>query len=170
MGFGRFFFFAVILSVGWALTACATEKTVGAGLQRLLSDATVPGGLAEDKDPTVMRSRAVDVRYDVLASAGDGGKETTFAINLFDDAVYVATVEKRSLGGAGGTVFEGRLENTAGARFTLVVKDKVLVGNISFLDGTNYQIRYTPQGVHVARQIDATKFPPEGRPLIPNGK
>jgi len=51
----------------------------------------------------------------------------------------------------------------------LIVKDNEVYGNISKPNFT-YQIRYIADGIHAIYEIDPSKFPPPGEPLVPNLK
>jgi hypothetical protein len=124
-------------------------------------DATGAASTTNGKDPVVTRSRPVVPLFDLLNT-------DEFTFNLFPpDAVFDAKVEQRSIGGAGSAIVEGRLQGIPGSHFTLAMKDRVVSGNINLPDGRSFQIRYTPDGGHVAQQVDPSRYPRDAAPLVP---
>lgn len=106
---------------------------------------------------THVRERAVEIDLtglQDLRNAG-GGRLT---LNLFDDAVFNATVE-RVTDRAAGYSLAGRLDGYVNGRFNMVVYDDVLVGIVRNGGDATYHIRYHNDGRHVVRQIDPAAFP-----------
>jgi hypothetical protein len=118
--------------------------------------------------PEIIRARLVTVFFDLLG--GDAVTESDFrpgstlTLNLFEDAIYVAVLERIDIVSPGSLSWIGYLKDVEGSRVTLVVGDEVLVGDITF-PGSMYRVRYTGDDIHEIQEIDPTTFPPEAVPL-----
>ena len=121
-------------------------------------------------DPTVVRSRFVDVNasllsgMDGMAAAALPGA-SILALNLFDDVAFSAALERLDPLASGGFTWVGRLETVDRSLVTFVVKDGMVTGNIGLPGGVMYQVRYAGNGVHAVREIDQSMFPPEAEPI-----
>jgi hypothetical protein len=118
--------------------------------------------------PEIVRARHVTILFDLLG--GDtvtgsdfkpGGRLT---LNLFEDTLFVAVLERVDVVSPGSVSWIGHLQDVEGSRVTLVVGDEVLIGDITF-PGSMYRVRYIRDGIHVIQEIDPSTFPPEAEPL-----
>ncbi len=137
----------------------------GAGL---FSDSPTEGDLDRSDDPTIIRARFVDINFDLLAAVDAPQDQSevraAVALNLFDDVVFTALLDRLELNRSGSYSWIGHLEGVAHSQAILVVKDRVMAGNIR-LPGALYQVRYAGGGVHALYQIDQAAFPPEAEPI-----
>jgi hypothetical protein len=124
----------------------------------LFTSTTTQGLLDKSDDPTVVRSRFVNVNFDLLDTRGD------LFLNLFDDAPYTAEFERIESVSVGSQSWIGRIAGEEASEVILVHRDGMLTGNINHPGGT-YQVRYAGEGVHAIYEIDQTAFPPEAEPI-----
>ena len=85
-------------------------------------------------------------------------------MNLFDDAIFVAVLDRRAARSDKTFTELGYIEGIEKSQLTLVVKDGVMVGNIRVAD-SYFQVRYVGANIHVARQVDESRFPRDGEPI-----
>jgi hypothetical protein len=108
--------------------------------------------------PAVVRERLVDVSPAALT---ERVKMTLFpgtSLSLVRDELR-QTPE--------GTVWVGHVRDQPGSSAIFVVREQVVVGNITTRDGRVYELRYAGNGVHRVREVDPSRFPPEGPPDEP---
>jgi peptidyl-Asp metalloendopeptidase len=151
---------AMLLNLG-VLAAPADEG--------LFSEVAAADGLDLGGDPTVIRSRPVTVDLSLLGApdaSGDArsGVAGTLTLNFFSDAVFTAALDRVDIGSAGGFSWIGHLEGVELSQVTLVVRDGMMVGNVT-APGVFYRVRYAGDGVHVVQQADWAAFPPEAEPI-----
>ena len=113
---------------------------------------------------TVMRARFVKIDFGLLERSASAGCRSDFTVNLFDDTVFQAVLDRLDRNEQGGFVWIGHLECIEYSQVTLAAEKDVLSGNI-ILPGAIYQIRYVGEGIHAVYQIDQSAFPPEEPPL-----
>jgi hypothetical protein len=123
-------------------------------------------------DLTVFRSRLVRVDWGWMHSVdgtaqGQASSTGRVVLNLFDDAVFVAVLNRREVRSDRSFTWLGHIEGAQRSQVTLVVEDDVVVGNIRVAD-LYFQVRYRDAGVHVIRQVDESRFPPDGEPIPVN--
>ena len=123
----------------------------------VFTNASQTAGVTTMSGPTGIRSRIALVDLAKLSEVrdADGGQLT---LNLFDDAVFAALVERVATH-ANGYSLAGRLDGVELGRFNLVVHDNVTVGIVRAGQVGTYHIRYLGDGTHVLRQIDTAAFP-----------
>jgi hypothetical protein len=141
----------------------------GAG-SALFRDAQITGAGAPSSDPAVMRERFVKIDSDALAR-GDPtapGGSKVLVLNLFEDAVFTAILERVEFSRSGSQTLFGRLDGIQGSSVMLVVKAGVVIGDIR-LPRALYQLGYVGDGVHAIRQIDPSAFPDDEPPAPPEG-
>jgi hypothetical protein len=110
-------------------------------------------------EPVVLRSRLVEIRFDMLAPGSDpAAGPGRISLNLFDDASLVAVRERIDPAEGGGYVWVGRVEGAQNSEVTLAVGDGVMIGNIR-ADAAVYQVRFAGGGAHTVSQIDPSRFP-----------
>ena len=148
--------------------SAATALDVDPEIDGLFSESSIPGTLDITDSPTVMRYRYVDVYFDDLISK-DGAPRSiepghTLLLNLFDDVVYTALLDRVEYNPGNDFTWLGHLTGEPYSQVILVVGDGVLVGNITTLDAF-FQVRYAGGGVHAVSEIDQSAFPPELPPV-----
>ncbi len=121
----------------------------------------------ENGDPRVTRARLATVDPGQLGDAGTDLGETappaSLQLNLFDDAVFTARLDRVTPNpSGGGYVWTGMVEGAAHSTVNLVVKDGLLAGDIWLPQGGVYQIRPATGKLHVIRQINTSVVPDEG--------
>jgi hypothetical protein len=107
--------------------------------------------------PTVVRSRAVDVRFDLVLG-------NTLTLNLFDDVNFTAVQDELVNDSSGAYLWIGHLEGLAYSSVAMSVEDGVMAANVIY-PGGEYQVRYTGNGIHAIYQIDQSKYPEEAQPI-----
>ena len=125
--------------------------------------------------PRTIRSRLVRIDLQALdgaraavdGAAVDGAAvATTLTLNLFEDAVFTARVE-RSSPTSSGYVLTGRLEDVPFGTMALVVNGPVVTGTVRTPDAT-WRIRSAGAGLYVIREVDLSTLPPGAEPLVPS--
>ena len=112
-------------------------------------------------DPTIVRSRPVLI--DLPKIPGPNLRsDTIMSLGLFTNVTLRAVVERIETRASDDYTLFGRLDGKPGSNFDMVVRHGVVMAHFRALGEPAYQIRYLGQGVHVAREIDESKFPPCG--------
>jgi len=136
---------------------------------------------AEDTDdikarqaPTIVRSRFVKIDSSLLPNPKDNfiaepDSEIPLTLNVFRSIEFSALIYKIKKNRSGSYSWYGKLKNVPFGTVTLVVNDGEVYGMISKPNFT-YEIRHITDGIHVIYEIDPSKFPPPGEPLVPNLK
>ena len=155
----------IILSLGGS---AATALDVDPGMGGLFFASGVSGTLEFTNMPTVMRYRYVDVGFDELIREDGSPKSTepghSLILNLFDDVVHTALLDRVEYNPGNGFTWLGHLAGEPYSQVTLVVGDGALAGNIT-TTGAFFQVRYAGNGVHAVSEIDQSAFPPELPPV-----
>ena len=127
--------------------------------------------MADEKvtDPTVIRSRLVHINLRLLSKDDKSPRTKTDAsnlltLNLFDDVVFAAILDRLELNKSGSYTWIGHLDGIEQSQVVLVVKDEVMSGNITLPDAF-YQVRYKGNGLHAVYRIDQSAFPSEKEPI-----
>ncbi len=119
--------------------------------------------------PRTIRSRPVIIDLSMLAAARaaveGGGGTATLTLNLFEDAVFPASVE-HSTPTRAGYALTGRLEGVPFGTMALVVNGPVVAGTVRTPTAT-WEIRSADNGVHLVRAVDLSALPPGAEPLVP---
>ena len=87
------------------------------------------------------------------------------SLNLFDDTVFTGVVERMEPTFSGGYAVSGRLAGVEGGTLTLVVNGDVVAGTIRTLE-TTYRIRSAGNGLHTVSEVDLSRLPPPGEPIL----
>jgi uncharacterized repeat protein (TIGR01451 family) len=114
--------------------------------------------LAYAAGDAVLRSRSMTVELGYLGDPGPdlskAGVRDTVTLNLFDDVVLVATLDRLEPNATGGGyAWMGQVEGEPYSLVILVVVDGQMTGNVESNQGL-YQIRPAGDGLHVVREID----------------
>ncbi len=155
----------LILTLG---TSAATALNADPEIEGLFSPSSIPGTLDIVDSPTVMRYRYVDVDFDDLLNQDGSPKGVepghTLLLNLFDDAVHTAVLDRVDYAPYSDFAWLGHLQGVPYSHVVLVVGDGALTGNVT-LPGASFQVRFAGSGVHAICEIDRTAFPPELPPV-----
>ena len=134
----------------------------------LFLEATLPDRLGQADPPFVKRSRVAQVNWQALGAgevqASAEREKKSVRLNLFPDTSYTAWVRQTEITRNQEIIWQGGLEGNPGSEVTLVRKDDLLVGNVSF-PGGRFQIRFLEDGFHRIREVDPGGFPKERDPI-----
>ena len=135
----------------------------------LFIDAPVQKNVEGSREPTIVQERMVKVNFALLAEPdiSPDGKvigEKKLVLNLFNDVVVTAVIHRVIHNNTGSVSWIGTLEGYELSEAIIVIKDQLLVANISF-DNWLYQVRRIEGTTHVIKEIDQSKFPSELDPV-----
>jgi len=153
---------------------CSTFSTKQETKRELFSAAANPGNANVAAGPTVLRSRFVNVNFELLTvpakpSEGQAGASTALRLNLFEDTILHAVLDRIESRSKGSFTWLGHVKGAGTSQVTLVVEKGVMAGNIR-VPGAFYQVRYAGGDTHVIYQINPQAFPPDSEPLeVPRG-
>jgi hypothetical protein len=116
------------------------------------------------KDPTVLRSRSVEVNFDRLAGVEFPEGAEDIGLNLYDDIYFKAVKDRLEKRAGDSYTWFGNIEGAEYSQVILVVEDGVMAGNIR-VNGKLFQVRYTTDGVYAIYEIDPSAFPEELPPV-----
>jgi hypothetical protein len=112
----------------------------------------------ESQDPTVHRSRLVQVNFHGLENA------ESVVLDLFDNVSKTALRERVERRSENRYSWFGRMDGMEHSTVVLVVEDGNMAGNITF-DGKIYQVRSVIDGIHSIREFDQSALPSEAPPI-----
>ena len=115
------------------------------------------------EDPTVIRVRYVEVNFALLEKAELGD---TLILNLFDDLVFTAVLDRLEATTSDGYSWIGHLKGIDHSQVMLVIGGGQMAGNITLPDDF-YQVRFAGSGIHAIYRTDQSAFPPEEEPILP---
>ncbi|HJW86181.1 MAG TPA: M12 family metallo-peptidase [Candidatus Brocadiaceae bacterium] len=145
------------ISMGFS-DSVTTANDTGAGL---FTDSIQAGSL--DTSTVAVRSRYVDVDFDVLGAAW-AKRGDVLELNLFNDVSFKAVLKTVKRVSPKGFAYVGKLQGVGLSSVTMVVEDGLIAANIVFPGGA-YQVRYAGGGVHVVYEVDHSAYPPEAEPI-----
>lgn len=119
--------------------------------------------VAADTNPAVMRTRAVNINFDLLnapVASATAATTATLTLNLFDDVTFAAVLDHIEPLEGGGYAWVGRLAGVEFSQVVFAVIDGVTSGSIT-LPGANYQIRPDSSGLHRIQEINDAALPPD---------
>ena len=161
------------MGVGLGLLAMAGLATAqGAG--GLFAPAPQGLDMRSSADPTVVRSRLVTIESRQIPLGADAAMLVgdKLQLNLFDDANYGFEVKRTEALSKTDYSLSGDIAGLNLGHCTLIVQgsgeEQMITGNCSSPEGF-FQIRYVGNGVHVLREIDQSRFPPENPPVEVSG-
>jgi peptidyl-Asp metalloendopeptidase len=154
-------YLGLMASLFWGLDCPAAAND-------LFLETTLPVQLGQADPAFVKRSRVAQVNWQALGSGevqtSAGRKKKSIRLNLFPDTAYTAWVRQTEITRNQEIIWQGGLEGTSGSEVTLVMKDRLLVGNVSF-PGGRFQIRFLEDGIHRIREVDPSGYPKERDPI-----
>jgi len=147
------------------------SSALGQPTEGLFVDASNAADFRAPNDPTIVRTRFVDVKFNLLSDASvssrSAGKVTSINdqlnLNLFNDTSFTANLAHVEPAHSGGYVWVGNLDDMEMSQVILIVDGGLIVGNIVSPAGI-YQIRHIDGNTHAIYQIDQSAFPPEAEP------
>jgi len=170
-------------AVGRAEAAAAVQDSVSPGPERpavalftpLAADLRLARPDRGAARPEVIRSRYVLLNLGLVdaaalraarKAAARGEAVPRFQLDLFDGVSLLATMETFADSADGSTVsWAGRIEGRPFSSAAVAVTGDVASGNFKTGDGGSYQLRFVSPGVFAIREIDESRFPPEGQPI-----
>ena len=148
-----------------AISCAAFRKSVEAG-DRLFSEAPHRGTIDEAMRSKIIRYRFVTVNLQTITAPKSSNQySSSLELNLFDDAIFKAVLDRREVRSETSFVWLGHIEGVENSQVTLAVEGGIMAGNIRIRQSL-YQVRYIGEGTHVLYQIDPTAFPPDSQPLV----
>ncbi|MBZ0166254.1 MAG: hypothetical protein K8I00_05555, partial [Candidatus Omnitrophica bacterium] len=121
----------------------------------------------------VVRSRHVEIDISVLTGGRTAGAqaalpasaadERKIVLNLFDDVNLIAVADKLNFTKKGFN-WIGKVEGDPTSSVIIVAQDGVCSGNVRYL-GKYYEVRYSPAGLHVIKEVDESQLPDEAPPI-----
>ncbi|OQA17303.1 MAG: hypothetical protein BWY63_02449 [Chloroflexi bacterium ADurb.Bin360] len=161
------------LSSSQSLAAVTISQDTGIPELFIQTDATTSAAAlaaveAREAESTVVRARQVELDSNLVATLNTFADHPTTThsvrLNLFDDKVFVAQIDRVETNHDGSLTWFGRVESAEHSELIFVVQDGVLVGNI-VLPEAFFQVRYSGGALHMISEIDAHAFPPEAEPV-----
>jgi hypothetical protein len=114
----------------------------------------------------MIRYRFVTVNLEIITGVRKSNQSSrSLELNLFDDAIFRAVLDRREVRSETSAVWLGHIEGVENSQVTLAVEGGIMAGNIRIRQNL-YQVRYAGEGTHVLYQIDSTAFPPDSEPLV----
>jgi peptidyl-Asp metalloendopeptidase len=138
----------------------------------LFSDHLAPALHRDDRgggSQAVIRSRTAQINWEAIKLVAESAKVNDGAgarldLNLFNDVLFTVNLIQQEVLSQSSHSWVGHIQGQPTSQVTIVADDGVMVGNIRTLNGY-YQIRYMGGDEHEIRQIDESRFPPEGEPI-----
>ncbi len=132
------------------------------------------GPAAGLSDTLAVRQRLVAIDFGQLAPSAAAPASSARAVaqpgmlvlNLFDDAVFTGLVQHVAPTFSGGYSLSGPLAGVEFGTMTVVVNGGVVAGSVRTPDAT-FRIRPAGDGLHVVSEVDLSRLPPLGEPIVP---
>lgn len=155
---------AALLSLGGTVTA--GENRLPPVFSRYETPPVADSAVVRDRQ--VVRSTAVRIDRQLLtAPQADATAQQSLLLNLFDDAQFVAELDRVERS-ARGVVWIGHLRGIELSQVVMVVSGEIVSGNITLPAG-RYHVRFMGNGVHEVQKIDSSLFPEdESHVPVPN--
>lgn len=118
-----------------------------------------------EREPTILRSRDVQVNFNLLASKDAPEGAEYIILNMFDDVNLIAVRDRLERRSATSYTWFGTILELDRSQVILVVEDGSMAGNV-VVDGQMYQVRDAGRGIHSVRNIDQSAFPDEAPPTV----
>ncbi len=120
------------------------------------------------QNPTIVRSRHVNIIFDLLAEEKDVSSDSqgvdSIALNLFDEVSFIAINERVERRSSSSYTWFGWISESEVGQVILAVEDGHMAGNIT-IGIQMYQVRGVGNGVHAIYEIDQSAFPDELPPI-----
>jgi hypothetical protein len=149
-----------------SVVSCAAYQKSVEAKERLFSEAPQRGTIDEAMRSKIIRHRFVTVNVQSITGVRKSNQYTgSLELNLFDDAIFKAVLDRREVRSETSVVWLGHIEGVENSQVTLAAEGGIIAGNIRIRESL-YQVRYIGEGTHVIYQIDPTAFPPDSGPLV----
>lgn len=140
------------------------EKKLG-----LFNDTHMKNKPCETGEPFMVRSRCVSINFQMLIMEGSSVEaksaiSKTVQLNLFDNVSLTAVRDHLEFRKTNDFSWMGHIKGIESSEVILVLKDQVMVGNITTPDA-RYQVRYGKNSTHVVSEVDQAAFPQELEPI-----
>ncbi len=130
--------------------------------QELFVDSAKEATVDVSSDPTIARSRIVDIRADLLTVESN---HDVLILNMFEDVELTAVLDRIEENPSGSLTWTGFIDEADKGSVTIVVNpDGVMAGSI-ILPGGVYKIRYAGAGAHALIEVDESQLPPDAEPI-----
>ncbi len=158
----------VALTVAWKAEALEEEQHLP---PYLFATPDYAPDIPVRQDPTIVRSRLVDINFNLLPNPEDKytaepGDEIQLILNFFSGFEFTTLIDKIRKNRSGSYSWYGKIKDIPMSQVVLVVKDNMVLGSIS-KPNFSYQVRYITEGIHAVYEIDPSKFPPTSKPVTP---
>ena len=152
-------------------TSCVTHQNQISNPNDLfIAAAYGRGSFDEAIRARIIRYRFVVIQFPLLNKGlsklspnASGKDDDVVVLNLFDDVVLRAVLDRREVRSNHSFTWLGHIEGINDSAVTLVVEDDVMAGNVR-VQRSFYQVRAAGEGVYAIYQIDPTLFPPDSSP------
>ncbi|MDR4504951.1 MAG: zinc-dependent metalloprotease [Candidatus Scalindua sp.] len=163
-------FFIFLLGI---TTAFAFESDKELFTEALQSSDTYATREKAEQDPTIVRSRYVNVNFTLLAEEKDvasksQGDDSLIVLNLFDEVAVTAINERVERRSSSSYTWIGWIPEREVGQAVLAVEGGHMAGNIT-IGGKMYQVRSIGNGVHAIYEIDQGAFSDEHPPIPVEG-
>ena len=128
-------------------------------------------GMDKDKqDPAVVRSRYVNINFDLLVEGKDVSSDSkeadssSIVLNLFTDVSFTAINERVERRSSNSYTWYGWIVESDVGQVVLVVENGHMAGNIT-IGEQMHQIRSVSNSMHAIYEIDQSAYPDEAPPI-----
>lgn len=170
----------LVLAVAVGLLALGSGSAIAredqSATKGLFATTNTRGSIDASDEPTVIRSRYVQLNLELLLNADGAPHElkaegNTLTLNLFDDVTLQVVLDRAEPAYGGGFTWAGQVQDEPLSLVTLAVSGGVMAGTV-LLPGRVFEIGYAGNGVHAVYEIDQSAFPPDAEPIpvdLPEG-
>ena len=92
-----------------------------------------------------------------LLKVAQEGQPESLSLNLFPDVFFIAVLDRLEQNPSGSYSWIGHIEGNPFNPVTLVVNDKIMIGNIS-AGNTLYAVRFSGESAHIIQEINRSGF------------
>jgi hypothetical protein len=123
-----------------------------------------------NNNKAVIRHRLVKVNFDLVTSDGEGpdirsGKGHSLSLNLFQDTIFNAVLDKVETGSDVDFIWNGYIEGIEFSNVNLVFNNNTLTGLVTSPKGI-FEIHPAGNDIHDISEVDQSAFPNEADPYI----
>jgi hypothetical protein len=146
-------FLALVLATGvLGVRSSSAQTSANTGL---FVATTAPAVLGAADNDGVIRSRTVSIDFTRFQNAQIGAK---IPLNLFDDSLLTAQLERRENGLNGAYTWAGAILEQTDASFVLTVNGNQLLGQVMLLGQTYLVEPQGTNGLHTVSQVDPERL------------
>ena len=161
--------FFVVLFASYGYCNSAQDDNEHIKSTGLFRDAAIKNEVDTAREPFIVRSRLVEINFDVLIQKNASNEAKSdianmLGLNLFDNVYLTAVIDRLELRTIDDFSWIGHIKGIEYSEVIFILKDSVMVGNITTIS-FHYQLRYVKSGVHTISEIDRSAFLPELEPI-----